>query len=193
VRQLLWHRHRMVQTRTRTMNQLQAAALNEGLRYKKRLWRENGRQQLESLPLAPSASRRRRDLLEVLDRIDPTIAELTRAIEQQAEKCPEAQRLMTHPGVGALTALVLVLIVGEAERFGWASRSPAILVWFRRKIPAESAADWDTSARSARVSTLEKNLTAPTLLEMAIFRHYPSSMCKIEHFFCAGECIINKL
>ena len=53
VRQLLWHRHRMVQTRTRIMNQLQAVALNEGLRYKKRLWREAGREQLESLPLAP--------------------------------------------------------------------------------------------------------------------------------------------
>jgi transposase len=118
VRQLLWHRHRMVQTRTRIMNQLQAAALNEGLRYKKKLWREAGRQQLESLPLAPWASRRRHDLLEVLDRINPTIAELTHAIEQEAEKCPEAQRLMTHPGVGALTALAFVLIIGEAERFG---------------------------------------------------------------------------
>jgi transposase len=117
VRQLLWHRHRMVQTRTRIMNQLQAAALNEGLCYKKKLWREAGRQQLESLPLAPWASRRRSDLLEVLDRINPTIAELTRAIEQQAEKCPEAQRLMTHPGVGAVTALAFVLILGEAERF----------------------------------------------------------------------------
>jgi transposase len=31
VRQLLWHRHRMVQARTRVMNQLQAVALNEGL------------------------------------------------------------------------------------------------------------------------------------------------------------------
>jgi len=108
----------MVQTRTRIMNQLQAAALNEGLRYKKTLWREAGRQQLESLSLAPWASRRRHDLLEVLDRINPTIAELTRAIEQQAEKCPEAQRLMTHPGVGALTALAFVLILGETERFG---------------------------------------------------------------------------
>jgi transposase len=117
VRQLLWHRHRMVQTRTRIMNQLQAAALNEGLRYKKKLWREAGRQQLESLPLAPWASRRRHDLLEVLDRINPTIAELTRALEQQAKECPEAQRLMTHPGVGALTALAFVLIIGEAERF----------------------------------------------------------------------------
>src|SRR5712691_10056854 len=53
LRQLLWHRHRLVQARTRMMNQLQAVALNEGLRCKKRLWRERGRQQLESFRLAP--------------------------------------------------------------------------------------------------------------------------------------------
>jgi len=67
LRQLLWHRHRMVQARTRIMNQLQAVALNEGLRCKKRLWRDKGREQLESFRLAPWASRRRRDLLELLD------------------------------------------------------------------------------------------------------------------------------
>src|SRR6266545_2868749 len=117
LRQLLWHRHRMVQARTRIMNQLQAVALNEGLRCKKRLWRDAGREQLESFRLAPWASRRRRDLLELLDRLTPTIAELTQAVEQEAEKCPEAQRLMTHPGVGPLTALAFVLIIGQAERF----------------------------------------------------------------------------
>ena len=52
LRQLLWHRHRMVQARTRIMNQLQAVALNEGLRCKKRLWRDAGREQLESFALA---------------------------------------------------------------------------------------------------------------------------------------------
>ena len=118
LRQLLWHRHRMVQARTRIMNQLQAVALHEGRRCKKRLWRERGREQLESFRLAPWASRRRRDLLELLDRLSPIIAELSQAIEQEAEKCPQAQRLMTHPGVGALTALAFVLIIGEAERFG---------------------------------------------------------------------------
>jgi transposase len=107
----------MVQARTRIMNQLQAVALNEGLRRKKGLWREAGRKQLESFPLAPWASRRRRDLLELLDRLNPTIAELTQAIEQEVEKCPEAQRLRTHPGVGPLTALAYVLIVGRADRF----------------------------------------------------------------------------
>jgi transposase len=117
LRQLLWHRHRMVQARTRIMNQLQAVALNEGLRCKKRLWRETGREQLEAFPLAPWASRRRRDLLELLDRLSPTIAELTQTIEQEAEKNPEARRLRTHPGVGSLTALAFVLIIGRAERF----------------------------------------------------------------------------
>ena len=117
LRQLLWHRHRLVQARTRIMNQLQAVALNQGLRCKKRLWRERGRQQLESFRLAPWASRRRRDLLELLDGLNPTIAELSQAIEQEVENCPEAKRLMTHPGVGPLTALAFVLIIGEAERF----------------------------------------------------------------------------
>src|SRR5712692_9387389 len=117
LRHLLWHRHRMVQARTRIMNQLQAVALNEGLRCKKRSWRESGREQLESFRLAPWASRRRQDLLELLDRLNPMITELTEAIEQEAEKCPEAQRLRTHPGVGPLTALAFVLIIGRAERF----------------------------------------------------------------------------
>jgi transposase len=117
LRQLLWHRHRMVQARTRIMNQLQAVAINEGLRCKKRLWRGGGRQQLEAFRLAPWASRRRCDLLQLLDQLNPTIAELNQAVEHEAAKYPEARQLMTHPGVGALTALAFVLIIGDAKRF----------------------------------------------------------------------------
>ena len=63
LRQLLWHRHRLVQMRTRIMNQLQALAMNEGYRWKKKLFSEQGRAQLEKLALAPWASRRRQELL----------------------------------------------------------------------------------------------------------------------------------
>src|SRR3954447_25779668 len=52
LRQLLWHRHRLVQMRTRVMNQLHVVPLNEGLRRKKALWRPAGRQELESIALA---------------------------------------------------------------------------------------------------------------------------------------------
>jgi len=117
LRQLLWHRHRLVQMRTRIMNQLQAIAMNEGQRWKKKLFSEQGRAQLEKFPLAAWASRRRQDLLELLDRMDPTIEELTAAVEQEARKRPEVLRLMTHPGVGPLTALAYVLIIGTPERF----------------------------------------------------------------------------
>jgi len=67
--------------------------------------------------MAPWASRRRHDLLELLDRLNPTIAKLTSAIEQEVERCPKTRRLMSHPGVGPLTALAFVLIIGRAERF----------------------------------------------------------------------------
>jgi len=147
LRQLLWHRHRMVQTRTRILNQLQAVAINEGLRCKKRLWREAGRKQLESLPLAPWASRRRKDLLELLDRLNPTIAELTQAIEEEAEKYPQAQHLMTHPGVGALTALAFVLILGEVDRFGCGKQ----IASYVGLVPAE-----DSSGERRRLGHISK-------------------------------------
>ena len=117
LRQQLWHRHRLVQMRTRIMNQLQALAMNEGRRWKTKLWSESGRAELEKLALAPWASRRRQELLELLDRMNPTIEELTRAAEQEARKRPEVLRLMTHPGVGPLTALAYVLIIGTPARF----------------------------------------------------------------------------
>jgi transposase len=117
LRQLLWHRHRLVQTRTRIMNQLQALAMNEGKRWKSKLWSKPGRAEFEKLALGPWASRRRSELLELLDRLNPSIEELTAAVEQEANKRPEALRLMTHPGVGPITALAYVLIIGTPARF----------------------------------------------------------------------------
>jgi transposase len=117
LRQLLWHRHRLVQMRTRVMNQLHVVALNEGLRRKKALWRPAGRQELESFVLARWASRRRQDLLDLLDQLTPKILELTRALEAEVERRPVTRRLMTHPGVGPLTALAFELVIGTPERF----------------------------------------------------------------------------
>jgi len=116
--QLVWHRHRLVGMRTRVMNQLQAVAMNEGIRRKKRLWSEKGRQELESLSLMPWTTRRRQELLDLLDRLDPNVDQLSQAIEQEAERMPEVKLLMTHPGVGPITALAFVLVLGTAERFG---------------------------------------------------------------------------
>jgi transposase len=147
LRQLIWHRHRLVQMRTRAMNQIQATAMNEGVRRKKTLWSKSGRQQLESLLLAPWATRRRQDLLGLVDRLNETIAELTTAIEQEAHKRPEVLRLMTHPGVGPITALAFVLVIGSPDRFACGKQIGSYL----GLIPCE-----DSSANRQRVGHITK-------------------------------------
>ena len=117
VRQLLVHRHKQVQARTRSKNQLQAMALSQGVQKKWKLWSKAGRAELEQLPLLPYAAERRKRLLETLDQLEAEIDELNRRVEEEVRKRPEAVRLRTHPGVGPVTALAMVLTLGPAERF----------------------------------------------------------------------------
>jgi len=55
--------------------------------------------------------------LQLLDQLNPLIEELKTQIVKEAEKKPEVQLLMTHPGVGPITGLAFVLIIGNPERF----------------------------------------------------------------------------
>jgi transposase len=117
VRQLLVHRHKQVQARTRVKNQLQAMALSQGVQKKRKLWAAAGRVELEKLELLPYAAQRRKQLLLDLDRLEAEVTELNRRVEEEVKQRPAAARLMTHPGVGAITALAMVLTLGPAERF----------------------------------------------------------------------------
>lgn len=122
VRQLLVHRHKQVQARTRTKHQLQAMALSQGVQKKYKLWTKAGREELEQLPLLPYAAERRKRLLEALDGLEAEISELDRRVADEARQRPEAVRLMTHPGVGPVTALAMVLTLGPADRFSSAKQ-----------------------------------------------------------------------
>jgi transposase len=117
VRQLLVHRHKQVQTRTQVKNQLQALALSQGVQRKRKLWTQAGRAELEQLPLLPYAAQRRTQLLRSLDRLEQEIAELNQRVEAEVAQRAAAVKLQTHPGVGPVTALAMVLTLGPAERF----------------------------------------------------------------------------
>jgi transposase len=116
-RQLLLHRYKLVRLRVQVKNQLQALALNQGLRKKRKLWSAQGRAELNKLVLLPWAERRRKDLLALLDDLDRRIDELDGAVCREAQRWAVVPRLMTHPGVGPVTALAMVLTLGPAERF----------------------------------------------------------------------------
>jgi transposase len=117
LRQLLWHRHKLVSLRTTLGNQLHALAMSQGLCRKKKLFTKKGRVELVNLGLGPWASRRRAKLLELLDQVDPPIAELDRAVLEEAQRRDDAVLLMTHPGIGPVTALAFVLAIGPVTRF----------------------------------------------------------------------------
>ena len=117
LRQLLWHRHRLVQMRTRVKNQLQAIALNEGVRAAVAAVEQGGTSAVGIVRAGSVDGRRRHDLLGLLDQLTPQIAELSQAVEQEAERRPEVQRLMTHPGVGPDHGAGLRVGAGHAGSF----------------------------------------------------------------------------
>lgn len=117
LRQLLKHRDKLVGMRTSVKNQLHFLAMSQGVCRRQKLWSARGRRELEALRLGEWASRRRKELLELLDRINPRIEELDEAVQAEAEHRPEAARLMQQKGVGPVTALAFVLTLGPVERF----------------------------------------------------------------------------
>lgn len=133
VRQLVLHRHRLVEMRTRVKNQLRAIALGEGMGAKPGLWSSKGQEQFRALELLPWSDRRRQDNLALLWALLQRTAPLDIAVEQQARQRPEVVRLMTHPGVGPITGLMFVLTLGEPSRF----KSSKQLGSYLGLIPAE--------------------------------------------------------
>jgi transposase len=117
LRQLLKHRHTLVQMRTRVKNQLQHIALNQGLQKKQKLWTRAGQELLRGLELDRWTAQRRDDLLHLLEYLEKQIAALDQAVKAEAEQRPEVRLLMTHPGVGPVVGLATVLTLGEVGRF----------------------------------------------------------------------------
>jgi transposase len=147
LRQMLRHRHKLVRFRTSVMNQLHALAIGQGLCRKKKLWTKVGRKELEGLVLDPWASRRRQELLLLLDQLDPWIAKLDEAVIQAAESRPEAVCLLQQAGVGPVTALAFVLTIGPVSRFANSKK----LVSYLGLNPSE-----DSSAGRQRLGAISK-------------------------------------
>lgn len=117
LRQLVLHRHKLVEIRSRVKNELQHLSLNKGMQKKRTLWSQAGMQMLRELPLKPWASCRREDLLGLLAMLDQQVGKLDVAVKVAAEANVQTKLLMTQPGVGPNTALAFVLTIGEVSRF----------------------------------------------------------------------------
>jgi transposase len=114
---LLRHRDQLVRIRTRVQLSLQALALSHGLRRGHSLWTRGGQHTLRALPLAAHTREQRDNLLALYPQLQDPIDELDRQVEKEAQQRSPSRRLMTHPGVGPITALATEVFLGDPQRF----------------------------------------------------------------------------
>jgi transposase len=117
LRTLLRDRHQWVKMRSRLQHTLQAIALNHGLRKGSALWSHAGQTAMRAMPLPSYTSQRRDELLALYAQLQKRIQELDKKVEAQARQRPQARRLMTHPGIGPVTALATEVFLGDPGRF----------------------------------------------------------------------------
>ena len=122
LRTLLRDRHQWVKMRARLQHTLQAIALNHALRKGRALWTAAGRRALQDLSLPPYTDQRRDELLALYTQLEKRIQQLDKQVETEAQQRPRARRLLTHPGVGPVTALATEVFLGDPTRFATANQ-----------------------------------------------------------------------
>ena len=118
-RELVRHRVSLVWVRTEIKNRLLALLSRRNLQptSSKRWLTVRGRQELEALPLGAIPSTVRADCLALLRVLDEQIRRLDHELVERWGADPRVQRLQTIPGVGPFTAILLILELGEIQRF----------------------------------------------------------------------------
>jgi transposase len=117
LRALLLHRHQWVRLRTRVQNALHAIALGSGVQRGHALWNQDSQAMLTSLPLPPHGAHRRDELQALYRQLDEQVDRLDDRVKFAAAQRPRATALMTHPGVGPVTALATEVFLGDPSRF----------------------------------------------------------------------------
>jgi transposase len=117
LRALLLHRHQWVRMRTRVQNALQAIALAHGIRRGPTLWSREGQAALAALVLPPHATHRRDSLQALYRDMETHVAELDAGVARAARQRDGATLLLTHPGVGPVTAVATDVFLGDPTRF----------------------------------------------------------------------------
>ena len=151
LRTLLRDRDQWVRMRTRVQHTLQAIALNHALRQGRALWSATGQTALEALPLPPYTRQRRDELLALYAQLQKRIQELNKEVEAQARQRPQARRLLTHPGVGPVTALATDVFLGDPSRFASGNQVASYI----GMIPSER-----TSGKRQRLGKMSKQSNA---------------------------------
>src|SRR6266571_77826 len=123
-RELIRHRIQLVWLRGVIRNRLQAMLARRNLQPTSgKSWlTQRGQRELQRLPLGETPSRIREDCGALLPTLDAQIRRLDADLVTRWGADPRVRRLTTIPGIGPFIAIVLVLELGDIERFASAKR-----------------------------------------------------------------------
>jgi transposase len=118
LRRRIAHRSSLVRQRTRLRNQVHAVLARNLVEAPfSDVFGQGGRRWLADVAL-PEHEREQVDSnLRLHDALNVEIELVERQLAEQALARPDVRRLMTIPGVGAITALALVAVIGDVTRF----------------------------------------------------------------------------
>ena len=133
LRALLRHRCQLVRLRTMLRTRIHAVLADHGLDRPAGCWSGPGRAWLASLEV-PAVSRRViDDNLAQLDALVAPIGHLDAEVHERAKADPRVKVLTALPGVGELTAMIILAEVGDINRFpsarklaSWAGLTPTV-------------------------------------------------------------------
>jgi transposase len=118
---------------TQLRNRIHAVAAGHGYDRAASYRAGPGRGWLAELDLPPASREIVTDCLAFIDALAPAVARLDGGLRRRADADPRARVLMTLPGVGPFTALVLLAEIGDITRFGsarklagWAGLTPTV-------------------------------------------------------------------
>ena len=114
--QMLGYRHSLVRQRTIIANQLQAFARSRGLD-KFQIRNKSAKVRLEQATSRENEHFLVSSRLNVFEHLSQEITKLEAALRKEANRDKKAKLLLTHSGIGSLTALAVVHTLGDVNRF----------------------------------------------------------------------------
>lgn len=118
LREVLRMRVALGRDRTRYKNQIHAVLHQHGQRTPvSDLFGRQGRAWLKTLAARPAARQAIDTSLRMIDQLDGELRTLDRQLQKNAQEDPDARCLLSIPGIGALSAMVLKAEIGDIHRF----------------------------------------------------------------------------
>lgn len=118
LREILRYRASLVRLRTQVKNKIHALLLKNGIAHQfSDLFGKQGIQFLKELSLREAYQLSLNGYLKALDNLSLLIKEVSKVIDNLAKESEDVQLLMTIPGIGAYSAMLIKSEVGDISRF----------------------------------------------------------------------------